>query len=110
MKTIVKNKLAGQTKTINLPADASVAETFCAEFLEGEYAIYEKKGESGTDTTEAYLDVSVMVKNDAGVKTYISFAAKANLSEDAIYAALAGSTINGVKADELAIIKLTFNS
>lgn len=105
-KTIVRNKLANKTKTFTLPCEDTVATTFCTDFLEGEFEVLAFKSESGTDTQEAYHDVSVMVKNQAGTKAYLNMAVKATLTEDEIYTALAGGTFNGVKADEMAIIKL----
>lgn len=106
METLVKNKLGTKTVSFRLPADDATAKTFCETFLDGEYAGFLKTGVEGTDSATAYNDVTVMIKNTAGLKTYINMAVKSTKSEDDIYTALKDKTFNGVKADELAIIKM----
>lgn len=105
-ESLVKNKLGNVVKSFRLPCDDTVAVTFVDAFLDGEYAIYSKGTVSGSDVATSYNDVSVMIKNSAGLKTYLNLATKSTASEDEIFTALKGLTINGVLADEIAIIKM----
>lgn len=105
-ETLVKNKLGNSVKSFRLPCDDTVATTFCAAFLDGEYAGYTKIGTTGTDTATSYNLVSLMIKNTAGLKTYLNLAVQSNKSEDEIYSALAGATFNGVLADEMVITSM----
>lgn len=105
-KTLVKNKLGAKTHSFSLPCDATVASTFCASVLDGEYVGYSLVGTSGTDNAVPYNMVELMIKNTAGLKTYLTIAAKAGRSENDIYAALTGKTFNGVKADSIAITSM----
>lgn len=105
-ETLVRNKLGTTIKSFRLPCDDTVATTFCGAFLDGEYAGYAKTSTAGSDTATSYNDVTLMLKNTAGLKTYLNLAVKSAKSEDEIYSALAGVTFNGVLADEMAIIKM----
>jgi len=105
-ETLVKNKLGNKISSFRLPCDDTVATTFCADFLDGEYAGYSKVGVTGTDVATSYNDTTIMVKSTAGLKTYLNVALKSTLSEDEIYSALTGKSFNGVVANELAIIKM----
>ena len=107
MKTLIKNKLGNKTNSFSLPAVALTAQTFCADFLDGEYAGYSLVGTSGSDVVAGgYNQVSVMIRNTAGLSTYLNLACKASKSEADIYTVLNGLTFNGVKADEIAITKM----
>lgn len=105
-KSIIKNKIANKVYSFNVPCNDTKAATFAGEFLEGEYSVLAEKGTTGTDTIEPYNLVSLMIKNSANKKTYINLAVKATTTEDEIYAVFAGKTVNGVKADDLAVIKM----
>lgn len=107
MKTLIKNKLGSKTHNFQLPCDDTVASAFCAEMLDGEYAGYVQTSVSGSDVATPYNQVNIMLQNTAGLKTYLNLAVKANKSEDDIYAALAGVTFNGVKADNMSILKIS---
>lgn len=106
MKTLIKNKLGLKTHSFRLPADDVVAKAFCESMLDGEYVGYASQGVVGTDTATGYMQVAVMVKNTAGLKTYLNMACKSTKSETDIYTALKDKTFNGVKADHLAIISM----
>ena len=106
MKTFVKNKLGNKIVNIYLPCGTTEAETFCSNFLDGEYVGYEQTTVEGSAVATPYNQVSVMVKNDAGLKTYLNLAVKSTKSEADIYGALKAKTFNGVKADYLAIISM----
>lgn len=105
-KTLIKNKLGAKTHTFNLPCDDTVASTFCAEMLDGEYVGYAQTSVTGTDTATPYNNVSLMIKNDAGLKAYLNLAVKSTKTEADIYTALSGKTFNGVKADNISILKM----
>lgn len=105
-KTMLKNILGSKSFTINLPAKTADAESFATAFLDGEFVGYEALAPVGTDTAEPYNLVSVMIKNTAGLKTYLNLATKSTKSESDIYAALLGKTFNDVKADDIYILKM----
>jgi hypothetical protein len=106
VKTLVKNKLGNKTVSMYLPCGTTEAETFCTNFLDGEYIGLEQMGVSGSDVATPYNQVNIMLKSDAGLKTYLNLAVKSAKSEDEIYTALKGKTYNGVKADNMAIISM----
>ena len=105
-KCIIKNKLGNKTHTFTLPCDDTVASAFCASMLDGEYVGYVETSKVGTDVATPYNEVSLMIKNLLGVKTYLNLAVKSTKSEDDIYTALTGKTYNGVKADNISILKI----
>lgn len=105
-KTLIKNKLGAKTSTFNLPCDDTVAATFCADMLEGEYVGYAETSKIGTDAPKPYNLVSVVISNALNLKTYLSLAVKAGKSEEDIYTALTGLTFNGVKAENISIISM----
>jgi len=105
-KTLIKNKLGAKTHTFNLPCTDTVASTFCASMLDGEYVGYALVSTTGSDVATSYNEVQLMIKNDAGLKAYLNLAVKASKSENDIYTALTGKTFNGVKADNISILKI----
>lgn len=105
-KTLIKNKLGDKTYQFNLPCDDTVASAFCAEMLDGEYVGYVQTSVIGSDTATPYNSVLLMIKSDADLKAYLNLAVKSNKSEADIYAALSGKTYNGVKADNISILKI----
>ena len=99
-KSLVINALGTTSKSFSLPCDDTVAASFCAAILDGEYSIYSKTGEAGTDSgITGYNDVKVQISSDSGSKTYFGFLAKSGVTDVEIQNALKGMTINGVKAD-----------
>jgi len=105
-ESLIRNKLGNQTKSIRVPADDTVAASFADTFLDGEYAVYSKTGTQGSDTATSYNNVTVMIKNVQGLKTYLNMAVKSTKSEDEIFTALKGGTFNGVLAEEILITKM----
>ncbi len=101
-KTLVKNKLGAKTHSFNLPCNDTVASAFCASVLAGEYAAYVLVGTNGSDVATCYNMVEIMIKNTAGLKTYLNVAVKLGKTEADIYTALSGKTFNGVRADSIA--------
>jgi len=99
-KSLVINTLGTTSKGFSLPCDDTAAAAFCAALLDGEYSIYAKQSEAGTDSgITGYNDVKVQVSSDTGSKTYFGFLAKTGVTDVEIQNALKGMTINGVKAD-----------
>lgn len=105
-KTIIKNKLGNKTHSFSLPCDDTVASAFCASMLDGEYVGYVETGKTGSPIASPYNEVSLMIKNTAGLKAYLNLAVKSGKSEADIYTALTGKTFNGVKADNISIMKM----
>ncbi|MDD5400759.1 MAG: hypothetical protein PHQ93_06210 [Sulfurimonas sp.] len=112
MKTMVINRVSGKNNTIYVPTDATNAQSFATTFLEGEYQVLSFVGEAGNDVVTTCYDCNVMVKNTTtGLKAYLSFLAASNKTEEDIFTALKGLTINGVHVDEIYMIsmkKVTF--
>lgn len=105
-KTMVQNKLGVKTNSFYLPASTTVAQSFCENFLDGEYAGFELTSTTGSDVAASYNQVTVVGSNEAGRKVYLNLAVKATKTEDEIYTALAGLTLNGVKFDNIAITSM----
>lgn len=112
MKTMIINRVSGKNNTIYVPTDATNAQTFATTFLDGEYQVLSFESEAGNDVVASCYDCNVMVKNStSGVKSYLSFLAASNKTEEDIFTALKGLTINGVHVDEVYMIsmkKVTF--
>ena len=106
MKTLIQNRLGTKKHSFTLPCDDTVSAAFCAEMLDGEYVGYVETSKIGSNVATPYNNVSLMIKNDAGLKAYLNLAVKSSKSEADIYAALTGKTFNGVKADNIIITKI----
>ena len=103
--SMIRQKLGNKTFTSYVPATAENAKGLADAVLPGEYEILEKVGEAGSDAvTGGYRFWTVMVKNDADLKTYLSFVAPLSKSSNDIITALKGKTFNGVKADNVVVI------
>ncbi len=106
-KTLISNRINGKTRSFAVPTDATNAEAFATGFLDGEYAIYSLGAEVGTETETGGWDVSMQVKNSTtGEKTYFSMIVKSTVSEEDIFAAVKGMTINGVVVDSAFITSM----
>ncbi|SFV58274.1 hypothetical protein MNB_SM-7-1321 [hydrothermal vent metagenome] len=103
-RSMIRNKLGAKTKTFYVPATDEQAQSFATDFLEGEWSVLSFVGEEGSDAVTTANDVNVMVKATDGAKTYFSFLADSSKDEDAIFTALKGLTINGVKVEEAYIL------
>ncbi len=104
-KSIVVNRVNQKNYTVTLPCDAGEAASFASAILEGEYSVYEYDTQAGTETETSYKQMQIMLKNaTSGVKTYVNLAVKANKSEEDVFTALIGKTINNVVVDEAFII------
>ena len=106
-KSLILNRVNGTNYQVTVPTDATGAETFAADFLEGEYAVYALGTTQGTDTETEAWDVQVMIKNStSGVKAYLSLLLKTNKTEEDLFTALKGKTINDVLVDECFILSM----
>lgn len=111
-KSLILNRVNSKNYSFNVPTTPANAETFASTFLEGEYAVYELGSTVGTETETDAWDVSVMVKNaTSGEKAYLSLLLKTNKTEEDLFTALKGKTINGLVVDEcfmMSMKKVTF--
>lgn len=101
---MIRQKLGSKVFTSYVPATADNAKAL-ADLMPGEYDILTKKGETGSDNvTDGYRFWTVMIKNDAELKTYLTFVAPLAKTSKDIVTALSGKTFNGVKADKVIVI------
>jgi hypothetical protein len=105
-KTLIANRVNGSTKTFAVPATPAQALTFCEANLEGEYAIYKSVAKLGSDVvTVAPLLLSVAFKNDTTEdKGSANFVLPATKTENDLFTALIGTTLNGVLIDSVSTI------
>lgn len=103
-KSLIINNINGKNSFIEVPTTDANATTFAQTFLDGAYAVYESVLQSGSDTVAtAPDDVNIMFKNKAsGKKGYMSI--KTSSSDETIFNALMGLTLNGVLIDEAYVI------
>lgn len=107
MKTLLTNRVNGKTKTYALPVDAAGAQTFAEGFLEGEYAIYQSEGKTGSDVvTEAPTMISVAFWADANPRNrgYANFVIPSTKTENDLFTVLVGKTLNGILIDQVSTI------
>ena len=103
--SMIRQKLGNKTFTSYVPATYENAKALADAVLPGEYEILTKVGESGSDIVSGgYRFWTVMIKNDADLKTYLTFVAPLGKSSNDIITALKGKTFNGVKADNVIVI------
>jgi hypothetical protein len=114
-KSLVINTLGGRKKFIYLPCSDTAASDFASNMLEGTYTVFKKETDVGYDSgiTSARSVTVVGTDQNSGQKTALSFIVKQNKSSDDIENALKGKTYNGVKFDEVVVVKsilLTFGN
>lgn len=103
-RSIIKNQVGEFKQTINVPASPTNAASFADAVLDGFYEVYSEGATSGSDAVTDAAEVNAMVKNTAGVKTYVSFLADSSKTTAEILTGLKGLTINGVHVDEAVIL------
>lgn len=112
MKSMIINRVSGKNSTIYVPTNAANAQTFATTFLDGEYQVLSFESEAGNDIVTSCYECNVMIKNTtSGLKSYLSFLSASNKTEQDVFTALKGLTINGVLVDEIYMIsmkKITF--
>jgi hypothetical protein len=109
-KVLVRNVFNNKTNTFNLPASASVAQSFCDAVLDGQVQIFSPVSESGTDVVATALKANVFIgeyasglDKDKTGSAYLTLIVKTTVSELDIQTALAGKMIDGVKADKVGV-------
>lgn len=100
-KTMVLNTVNAKTSTYFFPCTAEQAQAFCTEFLEGEYAVYEKSGEEGNETVAVAPTLFSVKMRDETTKdiAFANFVVPASKTENDLFTVLLGKTLNGVKVD-----------
>ena len=103
--SMIRQRLGNKTFTSYVPATDENAKALAEAVLPGEYEILTKVGESGSDVvTGGYRFWTVMIKNDADLKTYLSFVAPLSKNSNDVINALKGKIFNSVKADNVVVI------
>lgn len=106
-KSLIINRINNKNHSFYVPAGETEADTFASTFLDGEYQVLKVGTTIGTDTETAVNDVNMMVKNStSGQKAYLNMLTKSTKSEDELFSAVIGLTINGVLVDEAYIISM----
>lgn len=106
-KSMIINRFSGKNNTIYLPSDDTQATSFAAAFLDGEYQVLKFGSESGSDVVASYYEVGCMIKNTtSGVKAYMNMLVLPTKTEEDIFNALIGLTINEVLVDEVFIMSM----
>ncbi|MDD3466630.1 MAG: hypothetical protein PHE67_05715 [Campylobacterales bacterium] len=104
-KSLVVNKLGGKRKFIFLPCSDSVATTFASSMLDGEYDVFAKESETGTDNsiTAARKVTAFGHDNTSHKSDTITFIMPDSKSDEDVITALTGKTFNGVKYDTVSV-------
>ncbi len=103
--SMIRQKLGSKVFTSYVPATDENAKALADAVMPGEYEILTKASETGNDTvSDGYRFWTVMIKNDADLKTYLTFVAPLAKNSNDIITALSGKTFNGVKADKVIVI------
>lgn len=104
-KTLIQNVVNGKNSFISVPTDATNAEAFATDFLDGMWAIQDlKMTTAGTSTfAQGLLDeMNIVFKNTTtGKKSYATFLIEKTKTDEAVFAALMGLTLNDVLIDEV---------
>lgn len=107
-KTLIRNKLGNNNIVgMALSCGAEKAKAFADEFLQGEYAIYERKQSAGNEVEAEFYRTTITGKSQAGLKTTFTLLTKAGKNENEVMNAFKELTINGVKLDEVYIISMS---
>lgn len=105
-ESIIVNRVNGRNKFISVPTDATNAQSFATDFLEGLWAVYSHDSSVGSDVVGTAPDVvNVMFKNTTtGAKGYATIYVAKTKTDDQIFSTLMGLTLNGVLVDEAYVI------
>ena len=105
MVSMIRQKLGQKTFTSYIPAKGEDALDIAKTILPGIVSVFEKKSETGSDNvSDGYKKFTIMIKNDAGAKTYFSIVTKLGKSSKDVINALKGKTFNTVKADVVYVL------
>ena len=103
--SMIRQKLGNKVFTNYVPADDTDAKALADSVLPGEYEIFTKVGESGSDTvTAGDRKYTIMVKDDTDLKTYFNIVTPVSKTSSDVISALQGKTFNGVKADVVYVL------
>ena len=107
--SILVNKLGNRRFTSYLPATAQNAQDL-ANLLDGEWELYERKSSVGNDVVSGeYKHATIMLRDETTKKKiYLRCYIKGTKTEDDIVTALKGKTFNGVKADVVYVLNLSW--
>lgn len=104
-KSLIRNKLGSKTYGFVVPADATSVADFL-NLLDGEYEVYEKVSESGSEVVNEAFKVRVQIRDTASDKRdYITMYVDTTKNENDVRNALLGQVVNGVNVDEVVIIE-----
>ena len=103
--SMIRQKLGNTVFTKYVPADDTAAKSLADGVLPGEYEIFTKVRESGSDNvTDGYKKFTVMVKSEGGLKTYFSIVTSLSKTSTDVINALKGKTFDTVKADTVYVL------
>lgn len=104
-KTLLTNRVNGKTKTYAIPASPALAADFAATFLDGEYAVYKSVGKHGSDVVTVaptLISVKFWADTNPNAKGFANFVLPSTKTENDLFAAMIGLTLNGIKIDQVA--------
>jgi hypothetical protein len=103
--SMIRQKLGNTVFTNYVPADDTAAKSLADGVLPGEYEIFTKVGESGSDNVaDGYKKFTIMIKSEGGLKTYFSIVTSLGKSSTDVINALKGKTFDTVKADTVYVL------
>jgi hypothetical protein len=103
--SMIRQKLGNRTLTNYVPAGDEEAKALADAVLPGEYEIFTKVGESGSDVVAGgYKKFTVMIKNEGGLKTYFNIVTSQSKTSTDVINALKGKTFDTVKADVVYVL------
>ncbi len=112
-KSLVRNKLGSKTYGFIIPADSTSATDFLA-LLDGEYELYEKVSEAGSELVPEAFKVRLQIRDtNSDRRDYLTMYVDTTKNEDDVRNALVGQVVNGINVDEVVIIEWkreTFNT
>lgn len=106
-KSMVTQKLGNKIYTNYIPADATASQTFADAVMDGETVTYSATAPVGSDAVDESFAITIMIQQDSdNAKTYLNLVIPVSKDEGDVSDALRGKTYNGVKADNLVVIKM----
>ncbi|WP_332444348.1 hypothetical protein [Wolinella succinogenes] len=107
-KTMIVNDFQDGTRyTTYLPATATKALAFASGVMDSRVTAYSLSSESGSDAPVpckmATCHIKQVVDGQTASATYVRFLVKPTTKETDIQTALAGQTVEGVRADEVGV-------
>lgn len=106
-KSLIVNRVNGTVNTIAVPATPALAEAFASAFLDGEYDVYKSVSKMGSDivaTAPTKLNVKFWSYDNPKDCGYANFVIPATKTENDLFLAMVGLTLNGIHIDEVKAI------